>query len=78
VQADNVRRSLCKDKDVERFLYLRSEYFRLLNEGDLKHQFGEIPATPKMLANIKEGKALEYKIIRRYGPWLPEESAPPN
>lgn len=72
MQVDNVRKALTKDKDVERFLYLRSEYFRLLNEGDLKYQFGEIPATPKMLANIKEATALEYKLLNRYGVWLPE------
>jgi hypothetical protein len=75
-QVDNVRKSIAKDKDVERFLFLRGEHFRLLNEGDLKHQFGEIPATPKMLANIKEATSLEYKLLNRYGAWLPEETAP--
>lgn len=73
VQVDNVRKSLTKDKDVERFLFLRREYFKLVNEGDLKHQFGLIPATPKIRANIYEAMDLEQKLNKRYGPWLPEE-----
>jgi hypothetical protein len=72
LQVDNVRKALCKDKDVHRFLFLRSEYFRLSNKGDLKHQFGDIPVTPELLANVEEAIALEDKIDRRYGPWLPE------
>lgn len=73
VQVDNVRKSLTKDKDVERFLFLRREYFKLLNEGDLKNQFGMIPATPKIRANINEALDLEQKLNKRYGSWLPEE-----
>ncbi len=67
-QVDNIRKPLTKDKNIENFLSLRSEYFRLLNEGDLKHQLGEISATPKILANIKEATILEEKLLRHYGP----------
>lgn len=74
-QVDNVRKPLTKDKDVQRFLQLRAEYFRLINEGDLKHQFGKIPATPELLANVKEASAIEQKIVQRYGLWLHESAA---
>lgn len=71
-QIDNVRKALTKNKNVERLLLLRKEYFRLINEGELKHQFGEIPATPQLLANVKEAVVLERKLLNHYGPWLPE------
>ena len=75
VAVDNIRKSLTNDKDVHRFLVIAAERFRLMNEGDLKHQFGEIEATPAMLSNIKQGALLEQKLLQRYGPWLPEETA---
>lgn len=78
LQVDNIRKPLIKDKDVQQFLLLRSEYFRLMNEGDRKHQFGKIVATPKMLSNIERGFALEQKIIKRYGALTPEFLAAPK
>lgn len=77
-QVDNIRKPLVKDKDVHEFLALRSEYFRLTNEGDKKHQFGEIVATPAIIANMERGAALEQKIIKRYGALVPESLARPN
>ncbi len=77
-QVDNIRKPLVKDKDVQQFLLLRSEYFRLISEGDKKHQFGEIVATPKMLSNVERGFPLEQKIIKRYGVLTPESLADPN
>lgn len=70
-QVDNIRKSLTKDKNVKHFLFLRSEFFHLLNEGDLKHQFGDIRFTPEMLANEKESSILIEKLLRHYGHCLP-------
>lgn len=78
IQIDNIRKPLVKDKDVQQFLLLRYEYFRMMNEGNLKHHFGEIVATPKILSNIKNSALLEQKIIKRYGPLVPESLATPD
>ena len=75
-QVDNVRKPLNNDKDVERFLSLRKEYFRIMNEGDLKYEFGEISLTPKLISNLNEADLLETKLLNRYGPWTHEEPKP--
>ncbi|QOJ19974.1 MAG: hypothetical protein HRU77_04250 [Gammaproteobacteria bacterium] len=76
-QVNNIRKPLAKDKDVDRFLRLADEFFRLLNEGNLKHHLGEFPVTPKMYAKMRtnrnEAAILEQKLLNRYGPWSPEE-----
>lgn len=48
-QVDNVRKALATDRDVKQYLNLMKESYRLLNEGDLEHQFGRFPATRRML-----------------------------
>lgn len=70
-QVNNIRKALINDKDVKNFLALADEWFRLTNEGKLKHQ-REVHVTPEML-RVKENRAaLELKIVQRYGPLLPE------
>lgn len=77
-QTDNVRKPLVKDKNVKDLLRLSTEFFRLTNEGNLKHHFGEIAATNEMIANVKNRALLEQKIINRYGPLMPESLATPD
>lgn len=77
-QVDNVRKSLCKDKDVDRLFALRVEYFRLTNEGDLKFKFGKSEWTPKLEANRRKTAAVADKLRRRYGIWRPEEAVAPT
>ena len=77
-QTDNIRKPLVKDKNVKELLRLSTEFFRLTNEGNLKHHFGEFVATNDMVANIKNRALLEQKIINRYGALVPESLAPPD
>lgn len=72
VQVDNIRKPLCTDKDVKRFLELAAVRYSLLNEGELRNYHGAVSKTPEMAANDREIVFLEKKIIARYGLWLPE------
>lgn len=65
-QVDNVRRSLGKDPDIQRWLDLTAQYYRLLNEGDLKHQMGVIPTTPAIREVQHQIEIVLLKLIRRY------------
>ena len=78
MQVDNIRKPLVKDKDVKRFIDLAGQWFRLLNQGKLKHQYGEIEKTPEMARVEKERTAIEFKLLKRYGPWLPESAGKPT
>lgn len=73
VQVDNMRRLLCSDKDVKRFLELAALRFELLNEGNMRHYHGPVHMTPEMKAAETELLALKLKMMRRYGPWHPEQ-----
>ncbi|ABM37575.1 hypothetical protein [Polaromonas naphthalenivorans] len=69
-QVDNVRKSMVKDMDVVRFLFLAKRRFEIFNTGDLANQHGEI-ALPKRLYReyeklMKEWARLERRIEARY------------
>jgi hypothetical protein len=69
-QVDNVRKPLAKDKDIQRFIELYRERFRLLNEGKLKYQFGGIALTDEKARRVAhldmESACLEERFMRRY------------
>lgn len=71
-QVDNVRKSLVKDHDVTRFLYLAKRRFEILNSGNLADQHGYI-ALPKKLEReymetMKELARLQKRLATRYPP----------
>ena len=73
-QVDNIRKPLCRDANLIRFLSNQSQWFGLLNEGDLADYHGEIVMTPAMKKLQKEQLTIEMYLERKYGRWLPESS----
>ena len=56
-QVDNIRKSLVRDQDVIRFLFLQKSRFELLNRGALADQHGMLELTGEA--------ALEYERLER-------------
>jgi len=74
IQADNIRKPLTKNRDIERFIYLARQRSIILNEGDLAHYHGEI--TPECVPNFpferyrqveNEMAEMQIKLMRKYG-----------
>jgi hypothetical protein len=69
-QVDNIRKPLVRDNDVVRFLLIFEHQFKIMNNGDLAFQHGEISLPPKAAKELrtlqKEGARLERRLQRRY------------
>lgn len=71
-QVDNVRKPLCKDKDVTELLRLFQRTHELLNEGDLASQHGLVKAPPEYFQVMAQIAQISLRLDRCYGPWMPE------
>lgn len=68
VPVDNVRRALRNDKDVQRWLALYAERFRVLSNGEGEDQPFVTVALSEILPVEREIARLGAKITKRYGP----------
>jgi hypothetical protein len=70
VQVNNVRKALTKDKDIERFIALADERFRIMNEGKFKYQSGMVELSGETAnwyeRNLKELEILDRIITKHY------------
>lgn len=65
VQVNNIRQALSKDPLVHRFLWLKDEFFRITNEGDLAYEKC-IPMTARIVAVKNEMTEIEFELERRF------------
>jgi hypothetical protein len=66
IQVDNIRKSLSRNKDIDRLLLLHRQKHLLLNEGDLANQ-KVVPFDERIPKIEQEMAYLEFKLIRKYG-----------
>jgi hypothetical protein len=70
-QVNNKRRSLCRDKDVSRYLNLFTLRFKEMNRGHLARS-ATCPLTSNLISINREIALLQTKLVERYGPWTSE------
>lgn len=65
-QIDNKRIPLKDDPLIREFIKTAEQLYKASNEGDLAGKFGEIIATPRMLALMKSKQFLELQLLQKY------------
>lgn len=71
-QVDDIRKALCQDRDVSRFLVVCHALYLELNAGDLAERHGEVPLSLAGQKYLKEKTQLSEILFRRYGVPEPE------
>jgi hypothetical protein len=71
-QRDNVRKALCKDKDVSRMIQLGKLMHAELNGGELKYYHGPVVKSDAYMKLEDENRNVQMKLAARYGRLLDE------
>lgn len=67
LQIDNHRKSLSKNKDVDRFIWLAEQMMLETNKGELANYYGKITLTGELLEINNEMRLIQDRLSRKYG-----------